>query len=224
MHGPLKVSGLAVHLNGKAGLGNEIAGVGADDSGTEQTVCLRIKQQFGQALAAPEAECPAAGRPRKNAFLEHRTGCLSLCLGQPHPGNFGVGVGHRGNNPSCEHAVKASGYLRCYLALVTGFVGQHGLADEITNGEDVWDIGALLVINRNEAVLVHLDAGSGCIDTMAVGYTAERQQYAVKFCRWRGLGPVKTDREPCRGSRNRADPGAEVEVLALFLQAPLQRP
>jgi hypothetical protein len=48
-------------------------------------------------------------------------------------------------------------------------VGQHGLADDVADGEDVRDVGAHLFVDGNEAALVDGDAGCAGTDAAQKG-------------------------------------------------------
>ena len=56
------------HLDRQRRLGNEVAGVGADDAAADQAAARLVPQGLGQAFVATERQRPAARRPRKHRF------------------------------------------------------------------------------------------------------------------------------------------------------------
>jgi hypothetical protein len=66
------------------------------------------------------------------------------------------------------------------LAFMHRLVGQHGLADDVADGEDVGHVGAHLLVHRDEAALVHGHAGGFGADGLAVGAAADGHQDPVE--------------------------------------------
>src|SRR5580700_5886733 len=60
MHGQCDVSAVGAGLDRERDLGNQLTGVGPDDAAAEHAVCLRIKQQLGEAFIAANRERAAA--------------------------------------------------------------------------------------------------------------------------------------------------------------------
>src|SRR4029450_13458315 len=95
--GEADVGGVGAHLDGQGGIGDQLAGVGADGGGADEAVGGLVEQQLGHALVAPEGQGTAAGRPGEGALAVLDAGRLGLGLGDADPGDLGVGVGHRGD-------------------------------------------------------------------------------------------------------------------------------
>ena len=153
----------------------------------------------------------------KDGFLVGDALRLGLGFGQAHPGHFGVGVGDRGNGAGIEGRLVAGDHFRRHLAFVHRLVRQHGLADDVADGEDVRHVGALLLVHRDEALLVDLDAGVLGTDQLAVGATAHRHQHAVEELRCRGI--VALSEEWPRNRRPSLLPGAATLVLSRMLRS-----
>ncbi len=66
------------------------------------------------------------------------------------------------------------------LALVHRLVRQHRLTDHVADGEDVRLAGALLVVDGDEAAIVHRDARLFGVDQLAVRTPADRDQHLVE--------------------------------------------
>ena len=63
------VLGVRAHLERVDGLGDQLAGVDADDPGAEQPARARLEQQLGHALVAAQRQRAAGGGPREHGLL-----------------------------------------------------------------------------------------------------------------------------------------------------------
>src|SRR5690606_28697845 len=88
------VGRLGAHFNRQRGLGDQVAGVRADDAGADDAVRSLVEQQLGEALGAADADGAAAGRPRELAHAQLEALLLRLVLGDADPGDLRIGVGH----------------------------------------------------------------------------------------------------------------------------------
>src|SRR5208337_3328427 len=104
------------HLDRQRRLGDEVAGVGADDAAAEQAVGRLVEQQLGHALVAAERERAPRRRPGEDALAVFDALRLGLVLGHADPGDLGVGVGNRRDYLGVEEAVAARRRLRGDLA------------------------------------------------------------------------------------------------------------
>ena len=68
---------------------------------------------------------------------------LRLVLGQADPGDFGVGVGDRGDDARVEVRLVAGGGFGRDLALVHRLVREHRVPGDVADGVDVRHVGAL---------------------------------------------------------------------------------
>ena len=118
--------------------------------------------------------------------------CLGLVLGHADPGDLGVGVGHAGDDLGVEEAVAPRRGFRRDLGFMHRFVGEHRLADDVADREDMRNVGALLLIHRDEAALVDPHTGVLHADQAAVRTAADRDQHAVE--RVRGGRPAAFER------------------------------
>ena len=97
-----------------------------------------------------------------------------------------------------KNALLAGRRLGRDLALVHRLVGQHRLADHVADGEDVRDVGAHLLVDRDEAALVDRDAGVLRPDQLAVRPAADRDEHPVEA--YRSPGPLPPSNVTCRPS------------------------
>ena len=79
------------------------------------------------------------------------------------------------------------------LAFMNRLVSQHGLAYEITDSEDVRNIGSLLLVDGNETTLVNRHPGFVGVQFIAVGSAAYGHQDAVEHLWCRCLLAVESD-------------------------------
>ena len=200
---------VGAHLDGVGGFGDEVAGVGADDPGADDALGGLVEQHLGQALVAAQGQGAARRHPGEDAFAVFDSGGFGFVLGDPDPGDFGVGVGHRGDDGGVEVGVVAGAVLGGDLAFVGGLVGEHGLADDVADGEDVGDVGALLLVDRDETAFVDEHPRRVGADHLAVGAAADGDQDLVERRRLRGLGlvlaggGVEGDGQPVRAGGRR---------------------
>ena len=129
---------------------------GADDARADDPVGGLVEQDLGDALVPTQRQAAAGGGPGEHALAVLDARGLGLVLGDPDPGDLGVGVGHRRDHGGVEVAVVSGGVLRGDLALVGGLMREHRLADDVADGEDVRHVGALLLVDRDG---VHVGGG-----------------------------------------------------------------
>ena len=65
------------------------------------------------------------------------------------------------------------------VRFVHRLVGKHRLADDVADREDVRDVGAHLLVHRNEATVGDHDAGLVRGDHLAVGAATDGHQHQV---------------------------------------------
>src|SRR4051794_20874354 len=114
------------HLQRERELADQLAGVDADDPRAEDPAGPRLQDELGHALRAADAERAAGSGPREYGRLDLRAVCLGLRLGEPHPGDLGVGVGDARDRARVELDVLAGDHLGGDLALVAGLVASIG--------------------------------------------------------------------------------------------------
>ena len=217
MDGQADVPGVRAHLDGERRLRDEVAGVRPDDAGSEQSPGLRIEQYLGQAFAPAHAEHPPARGPRERRLVDLDTPFPGLGLGEPRPRDLRVGVRHRGDCQRVEARLVPGAHLRRHLALVGRLVGEHRRSDDVPDREDVPDVGALLAVDGDEAVLVDVHAGVLGPDPVAVRPPSDRDEDPVERLRCRrARGPARgfeRDAQPGIARRDVRDPGGEPDRL-----------
>ena len=95
----------------------------------------------------------------------------------------------------CPAAVSAATLPSC-----DRLVGEHRLADDVADGEDVRHVGAHLLVHRDEAALVHLHAGILRADQAPVRLAPDGDQHAVEHVAGRGLAALEMHGDAVRAS------------------------
>ena len=172
--------------------------MGADNATTENlSVTMRffavVKQQLGKALVAPIGDGATGSNPGEQALLDLDAFGFGLVFGEANPGHLGVGVGHARNHAGVEGGAGqvlvalqfASNNFSGHMRFVDRLVRQHGLANDVADGEDVRDVGAHLDIDVDEATVRDGNTGLFCRDLLAVGCAPDRLQHQIVGLRCR---------------------------------------
>jgi hypothetical protein len=75
-------------------------------------------------------------------------------------------------------------------------VGQHRLADDVTNGKDVWNVGPHLPVNRDESALIDRNAGVLGSDELAVRSATDCDKDPVEDIGGRSTAALKMHGKP----------------------------
>ena len=89
-------------------------------------------------------------------------------------------------------------------------MGQHRFTGNVTHGEYVGNVGALLLVHRDKAPVIDMDTGVIGADLFTVRMSAQRHQDPVKGVFRRRPGAGKTDHQAVFAgseSRSRGYPG-----------------
>ena len=81
--GVADVGRLAAHLDGQREFGDQVTGVHADDARADDAVGGFIEDQLGETLAAADADCARARRPRELADTDLQPLGLRFALVTP---------------------------------------------------------------------------------------------------------------------------------------------
>jgi hypothetical protein len=114
--GVADIGGVAAHFDRQADFTDQVAGVGADDAATDDAMRCFVEDQLGEALRATIGQGPPRRRPGEDALAVSDPFDPALLFGFADPGDFGIGVGDRGDLQGVETA----------LATVRGFGGDDG--------------------------------------------------------------------------------------------------
>ena len=97
------VLGVGAHLERVDGLGDQLAGVDADDAGAEQPPGAGLEQQLGHARRRGASASARPDAAHGNTAFSYSMPCSAACgLGQAHPGDLGIGVGDRRDRAGVE--------------------------------------------------------------------------------------------------------------------------
>ena len=215
---------VGAHLQRQHRLGDQLAGVQADDGGAQQPVRALVEQQLGDAFVARRSRARGRSRPTGTPPSRSRGPAPSPGFGQAHPCDFRIGVGDRRNGARVERDLVSGDDLRGELAFVRRLVRQHRLADDVADGVDVRHVGAHLLVHRDEAALVDLHAGGFGVDRLAVRAASHRHQDAVVDLRRRRAFAFEGDLKPFWQRLDFGDLGLQQDRFVALLDALVQRP
>jgi hypothetical protein len=217
--GEREVRGIGAHLDRVGDLGDGLPGVRPDDAAPDDASSGLVEQQLGHALVAAQRQRAAAGGPGEDSLAVVDARSCGLGLGDAGPGDLRIGVGDRGNDRGVEVAWLTGGYLGGDPALVGRLVGQHRLAGDVPDRQDVRHVGALLLVDRDVAALVDQDAGVLRADRPAVGGAADGHQDTIEDVAVRGCWPLEACPQPGLARLDGGDLGVEVDVLVPAVDA-----
>src|SRR5690606_28867087 len=206
-------------------LGDQVAGVRADDAGADQPLRLAVEQQLREPVRAAERQRAPAGGPRERALLVTDAACLRVVLGNADPRDLRVGIRDGRNHSSVEEAFLARRGLGGDLAFVRGLVGEHRRADDVADREDVRHVRAHLPVDLDEAPLVDGDPRGVGTYRPAVRPAADRDEHPSVdlFAFGRGLS-FEADRNALLARLRVDDARAEHDRLVPLREALLERP
>jgi hypothetical protein len=178
VRGTSNVLGRGAVLEGEGALGDHLAGVGADDVHTEDTVGLGVSEELDQAVGVGVGLGARVGAEGEGADLVLDAGLLELGLVLADPGDLGVGVHDAGDGAVVDVAVVLGDVLDGGNGLLLGLVGEHRAEGAVTDDADVRDLGAVLLVDHETATVVGLktdllEAETGGVGTAADGNKAD---------------------------------------------------
>jgi hypothetical protein len=166
-------------LEGQGSLSNHLAGVGADNVGSENAVSLGVSDDLDHAVGVEVGLGAGVGAEGEGADAVLDAGLLEVLLGLADPGDLGEGVHDAGDAAVVDVAVALLDVLDDGNGLLLGLVRQHGAEGDITNAADVRDCGAVFAVDHNTAAVVLLDSHVLKTKTTGVGAAADGDQNNV---------------------------------------------
>src|SRR5262249_30846151 len=109
-------------------------------------------------VRAAQRRRPAGSGPVEAGDLDLASLLLGLVLRQPRPGDLWVGEDDGRNRAWVPHHRLPLDDLHGEFRLVRRLVGQHWLAGDVADREDVRIAGAALLVDDDEALLGDVDA------------------------------------------------------------------
>ena len=142
--------------------------------------CSSSNRILVTALVATQRQRSSARRPGKDALAVFDATGLGFDFGHADPRHLRIGIGNRRNDLRVENAVLAGRHFGCDLRLMHRLMGEHRLADHVSDGKDMRNIGAHLLVDRDEAALVDSDARGLRADHLAAGTAADGDQQTIE--------------------------------------------
>lgn len=173
---PGNVLGGSAVLDGKRGLGDHLAGVGADDVNTKDAVGLSVGNELDDTLGLEVGLGTGVGAEWEGTDAVVDTGGLDFSLVLANPRDFGVSVHDAGDSAVVDVAVALLDVLDGGNTFLLSLVGKHGAERAVTDDTDVGVLGAVLLVDHQTALLVLLNSGVLQAETLGVGATANGDQ------------------------------------------------
>ena len=124
---------------------------------TQYPVGLSIREELDHTLSVEVGLRSRVGGEGERSGFVLDIGRLKLLLVLADPGNFGVGVHNGGNGTVVDVAVTLGEELDGGNTLLLGLVGEHRSESDVSNGSNVWDLGAELLVDDQAATLIGLE-------------------------------------------------------------------
>ena len=192
-----QVASRAAHLDGQHPLRDQFARARADDANTKHRVGLRIDQYFRQAVGPSQGVGPAAGNPGVPADFDGLARDGQIVLRQARPRNLRVGEDDGRDGPRGEErGLAVQGFDR-HLALMAGAVGEHRLAADVADCEQVRVGSPLLAIDLDEALGRHHRLRVLQAEPVGVGATSHGHEHPRKLLHARPVRPLERGAHRC---------------------------
>ena len=230
MDGEADIFHVRTHFQSQHGFGNQLARIDANHARPKDAPRFLVQQQLRHAFVARHCDCAAACGPGEHRLFEFDSLLAGFRFCQAHPGNFGIGISDGRNGAGIEPGrlgfFPARDYFSGKLAFMGSLVGQHGFAANIPYGKNMRDIGAQLLIHRDESAWIDIDARLIRPKIASVRLAAHSDQDAVVYLRL-GCRRIRSTLEghfqATAGNLDAGNPGPEINGLVVFLYAPMQR-
>ena len=175
-------------LDGQRALGDQLSRARARRCRRRARARTRVGHELGEAVGAAERGRASRGGPRERGppSPPDRRAAASLSR-HPAPRDLGIGEDHRGDRRRCRTRPGRPGDdLRGHLALAHRAVGEHRLAGDVADGEEVRVGRAAALVDRDDARARPTRAGVASRPRPSLGGApAHRHEHAVE-----PLGPA----------------------------------
>jgi hypothetical protein len=124
---------------------------------SQYPVGLGIREELDHTLTVEVGLRSRVGGEGEASSLVLDTSSLELLLVLANPRNFGVSVHDRGDGTVVDVAVTLVDVLDSSDSLLLGLVGKHRSESAVTDGTDVRNLGAVLLVDDKAAPLVDFE-------------------------------------------------------------------
>jgi len=207
-------------LDGQGGLGDHLAGVGADDVHTQDAVGLGIRDELDETLGLEVGLSAGVGAEGEGADAVLDARGLHVGLVLTDPGDLRVGVHDARDGTVVDVAVALLDELDHGDGLLLGLVRQHGAESAVTDDADVGNLSAVLLVNDQAALLVLLNADVLQAETLGVRSATDGDQNDIGLERLlvATLGSLGVEDDGLAAVVTLGDLGAGQELNALLLE------
>lgn len=171
-------------LEGKHTLSNHLTSIRPNNVDSQNAISLLISNELDHTLSIQVGLGARVGREGEAGDVVRNAGSLDLSLGLTNPSGLGVGVHDAGNGAVVDVAVALGYVLDGGNTLLLGLVGQHGAEGGVTDGTDVGDLGAVLLVDDDAATVVNIDTEVLETETGGVGATTNGDENDIGVELW----------------------------------------
>ena len=155
---PCNILGRSTVLQRQSTLGDHLTGVWSDNVDTKDTVGLGVGQELDHTVGVEVGLCSAVGAEWECAGLVLDALLLEFRLVLAYPGDFGVCVHDGWDGVVVDVTVVLGDEFDGCDGLLLGLVGKHRSECAVTDDADVWDLGAVFLVDDDAAAVVGLKA------------------------------------------------------------------
>ena len=219
-HGGMAVDGFhelldgALQLDGEGGLFDQLRGAGGQDMHAQDLAVLLARQDLDHAVRVSGHQAASAAAGGELADLIGDAQLLGPLLGVADACELRSDIGAGGAHLRLEDAVAAHGVLRRHLAHGHGRMGKHEFAGAVAHGVDAGDIGLLLLVGLDEAVLDR-DARLVQAEVFGVGAAADGHQDLLGVQELLPVGALDLDLRALAGILHGNDGGGGEDLQTL---------
>lgn len=145
-------------LDGQHTLGNHLTSVGTNDVNTQDPISLLIGDEFDHSFGVQVGLGPGICGEGESSDVVLLAGSFDLLLGLANPSGLGVSVHHTRDGSIVDVAISLGNVLDSGDTLLLSLVRQHSTECGVTDGTDVGNLGAVLLVNDDTAPLVNLNS------------------------------------------------------------------
>ena len=149
----------------------------------QDTICLLVRQHLDFAFCLPHRTGASVGDKGKDSFAVFDAFLFQLFFCFSDGGDFRIGIGNTGNRIVINVTITCHQALGKCDSFVFRFMCQHGAADNIADGEDAFDGGFVMGVDRDKPSFIQRDPDFFQTQVVRIGTSPHRDE-----------NPVATDR------------------------------
>ena len=154
----LQVFGTGTKFHGDHSLHDDLRRLGTHDMDTQDTICFLVRNHFHETGGFVGCSRSTIGQECEGAGLVLITGRFHLLFSLADPCHFRMGIYHGRNAVIIYCCMMASNNLRDNDAFLSCLMSKRGSAHNIPDSINAGNIGCALIVHKDEAALIQVDA------------------------------------------------------------------